>query len=380
MGGRTTRSRADVKIWWGRVVFYGSLIPLTGLVIWRSRSFSSSPAGDGLLQSHSLQPVTAMPPQPVTAIPLLQASLSTRGPVPTAFQDCESVPMVMWSRGFARECCDVFPWCFKQDAGDDRYKNDVARLSQLLNGSSEHGNDVIIYVPLKNLPDFVLAFVMLPASARIILVTGQEDYGVPRELWGEGRKEMRRDFTMHYKGLLEDSRLIHWFTQNYDLTGCSTHSGCSAMDPRSPLANKMTPVPIGLDFHTRDEKRLLERSDQQLRRLYNVSAHLLPWGQRLPRSLLVAFRRARHAPEREVALKALVGNLPEDGYHFAGKLSRDDFWRRIGKHKFVAAPVGRGLDTHRLWEVLVLGSVPVVRTSSLDRLYSTFPVSPSKLL
>ena len=35
----------------------------------------------------------------------------------------------------------------------------------------------------------------------------------------------------------------------------------------------------------------------------------------------------------------------------------------------VAAPRGNGLDTHRLWEALYLGCVPIVQAGPLDALY-----------
>ena len=35
----------------------------------------------------------------------------------------------------------------------------------------------------------------------------------------------------------------------------------------------------------------------------------------------------------------------------------------------VAAPRGNGLDTHRLWEALYLGCVPIVQSGPLDALY-----------
>ena len=36
------------------------------------------------------------------------------------------------------------------------------------------------------------------------------------------------------------------------------------------------------------------------------------------------------------------------------------YWKTITDHQFVLAPHGNGQDTHRLWEVLALGAVPVV--------------------
>jgi hypothetical protein len=40
----------------------------------------------------------------------------------------------------------------------------------------------------------------------------------------------------------------------------------------------------------------------------------------------------------------------------------------------VISPRGNGLDCHRTWEILLMGSYPVVKTSTLDVLYTDFPV------
>ena len=53
---------------------------------------------------------------------------------------------------------------------------------------------------------------------------------------------------------------------------------------------------------------------------------------------------------------------------------REEFWKALGVHAFSLAPAGHGLDTHRLWEILSLRSVPIVLSSPLDRLYATLPV------
>jgi len=39
----------------------------------------------------------------------------------------------------------------------------------------------------------------------------------------------------------------------------------------------------------------------------------------------------------------------------------EDFLRNIHQHKFVFAPRGNGLDTHRLWECLYLRTIPIVK-------------------
>lgn len=51
-----------------------------------------------------------------------------------------------------------------------------------------------------------------------------------------------------------------------------------------------------------------------------------------------------------------------------------DYMHDIAHHKFVLSPAGTGLDCHRTWEALLVGSVPVVKTSTLDPLYEGLPV------
>ena len=53
---------------------------------------------------------------------------------------------------------------------------------------------------------------------------------------------------------------------------------------------------------------------------------------------------------------------------------RNEFWSAHSTHAFSLAPAGHGIDTHRLWESLNLHTVPIVLSSSLDPLYTQFPI------
>jgi hypothetical protein len=41
---------------------------------------------------------------------------------------------------------------------------------------------------------------------------------------------------------------------------------------------------------------------------------------------------------------------------------------------FIISPHGGGYDCHRLWEALILGCIPIVKTSPIDKLYQDLPV------
>lgn len=56
------------------------------------------------------------------------------------------------------------------------------------------------------------------------------------------------------------------------------------------------------------------------------------------------------------------------------KMSPRDFLRSLGQHRFVLSPRGNGLDAHRTWEALLVGTIPIVRSSALNPLYERMPV------
>ncbi|HLB40554.1 MAG TPA: hypothetical protein VJJ83_02080 [Candidatus Babeliales bacterium] len=57
-----------------------------------------------------------------------------------------------------------------------------------------------------------------------------------------------------------------------------------------------------------------------------------------------------------------------------GRQSYKNYLKDLTRTQFVISPHGAGLDCHRTWEALLLGSVPVVQSSTLDGLYTDLPV------
>jgi hypothetical protein len=54
---------------------------------------------------------------------------------------------------------------------------------------------------------------------------------------------------------------------------------------------------------------------------------------------------------------------------------RKAFLREIRNHKFVLCPRGYGVDTHRLWETLYLGSIPIVVRVPALREFVDLPIA-----
>jgi hypothetical protein len=52
----------------------------------------------------------------------------------------------------------------------------------------------------------------------------------------------------------------------------------------------------------------------------------------------------------------------------------DTYLTELKKHKFCLSPPGRGIDTHRTWESLMVGTIPILLASPMDSLFRDLPV------
>ena len=107
--------------------------------------------------------------------------------------------------------------------------------------------------------------------------------------------------------------------------------------------------------------------------------------------LLINFSQHTH-PERkevfEIAKKwnfAVVGTkLPNENEKYFRSLSENcdikveetsrEYFNYLSDFKFVLSPRGEGIDCHRTWEALYVGTVPIVKSSSIDDLYQDLPI------
>lgn len=53
---------------------------------------------------------------------------------------------------------------------------------------------------------------------------------------------------------------------------------------------------------------------------------------------------------------------------------RNKFWNITQYNSFVLLPGERSLDNNKVWETILLGSIPIVLSSPLDRLYNNYPI------
>ncbi len=175
------------------------------------------------------------------------------------------------------------------------------------------------------------------------------------------------------EAVLTNKNIIHIFAQNYDYSGPST---------------KISPLPIGIDFHTIAYKSVhggwgeVGTPQQQENDLKCILSTFKPTYLRKKRAF-VDFQLAdsilhgnnqRYLQLGETRTSIFQRLLQTGLIDHGGRMRRSELWKTKGQYVFSVSPHGNGLDCHRTWEDLALGCIVIVKTSSLDPLYEGLPV------
>lgn len=248
----------------------------------------------------------------------------------------------LWSKGISR-VCDV--------RGPEWYWHAATESVQPAGFFREHysGSAGLVWVRLgtrardgltTDLDQF--ASEALPSIRRsFVLVTSDGDSSVPRDL---------NPATV--EALLSSPWLVAWYSQN-----------AVAAD-----IEKIKQLPIGLDLHTPRAACGPGYLLQQLKELRNQRTDAAKMVPRAFCDLGLSLASA----ERIAAVHALRGcrliAMQEK------RVSQTAIWQRYAAYPFVLSTEGNGLDCHRTWEALYLGSIVITRHSPLDRMFADLPV------
>ena len=242
--------------------------------------------------------------------------------------------------------CDVYP---TQIVSDTQVFNEIEYENIQNNNKVYVITSVLNHFVNKILPKLELN------KIKIILVTGASVLGSPNEI----SKVHKLNY---FDILLNSTSIIHWFTQNYDLQNISF---------------KITPVPLGIDYHTLKNKnhRWGPKASpiEQEKQLIEISK-LNNFNERKKRTFSFFHFRLfkRHNADRYLAIESL--NKIKFNDFLNSRCNRIDTWKLCSNYKFIISPHGNGLDCHRTYEAMCLGSIPVVKSSSLDLLYKDMPI------
>ena len=227
---------------------------------------------------------------------------------------------------------------------DIHMHNPISSINKIINYDfSKCINNSIVYICLSALRDFIKNY-FPNIRCKIILITGDCD-------------ETCSDIFLEF---IQSDKIIHWFAQNC----INVHS-------------KLTPIPIGLDYHTmttyhRQWGPQLNPSEQELI-LASIVAKSKPFWERQCKAYS-NFHFAMKTKFGYDRIDAYQSIQPDLVYYEPQHSLREESWNKQILYSFVISPHGNGLDCHRTWEALVLGCIPIVKTSPIDILYQNLPV------
>ncbi len=174
-----------------------------------------------------------------------------------------------------------------------------------------------------------------------ILITHNSDRSMP------SGSTVNQDYlaspNLHY--FLDDEKLFLWFAQNVDMA----HP-------------KLIHIPIGIE---------------------NIH-----WGHNYVHSITEICNRQPGIPKNRLlsANFSVATNKPgrqcvydwfknKPFCFFPGQKNIRDYLIDVAQSKFILSPPGNGLDCHRTWEALYVGTIPIVQSSTLDPLFEDLPVA-----
>jgi len=175
---------------------------------------------------------------------------------------------------------------------------------------------------------------------------------------GDGDTTIPNDCMFTCVKILQSPYLICWYAQN-----------CTKTDHP-----KLKQLPIGLDLHTLTKGGHWWGSQQSLESQEQEILHIRNSAKERSNTCYANFQflmHTRYAQDRKNAIAQVPRELV---YYEPHRVPRVTTWTNMVNHKYVISPHGNGLDCHRTWEALVLGCIPIVKTSPLDLLYEGLPV------
>jgi hypothetical protein len=215
-----------------------------------------------------------------------------------------------------------------------------APLSRLRTGHT-------LYICSTAIPAFAKYMTTLPPDLRFTLVSGDADETIYEDVFPSADAFTR---------FIEDPRLTGWFAQN-----------CMTSHP------KIHPLPIGLDYHSSIDIAGGSTPQDQEAMILRIKNESVPFWER-KRQAYSNYHfnmKTKYSDDRRDAYAMVPPDLV---YYEPERAGREATYRHQSQYACVISPFGNGYDCHRTWEALILGCIPIVKTSALDVLYQDLPV------
>jgi len=164
--------------------------------------------------------------------------------------------------------------------------------------------------------------------------------------------------------LLENTQLLKWYSKNV----CIQHP-------------KMVAIPIGPKMQWRSSNFFGEDKSHTLHvyRSICLQPAISFLDTSLKQNLLyinmnVHTTNTPYYKEHTGIRSNAIKHFTELGFPISENKPMKEYLLELQSHKFCISPPGRGIDAHRTWEALMVGTIPICISSSLDHIYEHLPV------
>lgn len=251
-------------------------------------------------------------------------------------------------------------WLTKSHLCLDLPYKDIKRVDEIIKATGQRHNRPIIFVKTDLLPYYVACLQKIDFPY-ILITASNDDHCVPT-LFMPHRDKLYNDTIMNT--VVESPNLIQWYTKNPAVTH-----------------RKIRSVPLGAKWQWKTTQFFGESKKDHM----NIYAeHCMTPKQNMLNSELktelLYFNftvgttntplYSAHKNIRNVAKNALVKNH----FSFQDNMPFPEYIKTLKKYKFSASPPGRGIDTHRTWESLMVGTIPIIIHTPQDHLFEQLPV------
>lgn len=252
-------------------------------------------------------------------------------------QYCEFVS----SRGLAKSCKKY----------QSPLVSSTSYIDPILFDNLRYGDSV--YICTAALSNFVNMF--LPKlSTPIVLVSGDSDDSIGNDNsipFQNMTKPISNDII---NSILSSSFILKWFPQNCLLTH-----------------KKIVPLPIGLDYHTMTTNKIWGTTKSPLKQESDIKQLInIPFSKRKT----MIYSTINFNLSRGDRMEAYDKINKDIIYYEPIPIERDESHKKQIEYAFVLSPYGMGPDCHRTWEALVLGCIPIIKSSNMDPLFNDLPV------
>lgn len=219
----------------------------------------------------------------------------------------------------------------------------------------------IIFLKTDLLPYYI--DILQSLDKLFILITSSNDDQCPPYLYYPENENEYPGLKAKSDKLLNRSNLKVWYAKNPAIK----HT-------------KLKPYPIGPKWQWKTTRFFGENKSEHLRiyNKYGLEPDKTMHNIEVKKNLLyLNFNQTTNNPlyqfHKNIRHKA-KSDLLKNGFKWNESEDFENYIRTLSTYKFALAPPGRGIDSHRCWEALMVGTIPIVISSTINELYEGLPV------